>query len=112
MSETTETIIAKNDIETSLRSELLKARARVLVSGRVQGVFFRQETYELAISLNLTGWVRNTHDDRVEAIFEGEKEDVEKLIGFCRKGPPYARVTKVEVTWENYAGEFAGFRIR
>ena len=90
----------------------MKARAHVLVSGRVQGVFFRQETQELALRLNATGWVRNTHDDRVEAVFEGEKENVERLIEFCRKGPTYARVTKVEVIWENYVGEFEGFGIR
>jgi acylphosphatase len=90
----------------------LKVRAHVLVSGRVQGVFFRQETQELALRLNVTGWIRNTPDDRVEAVFEGEKEDIERLVEFCRKGPSYARVTKVEVTWENYVGEFEGFRIR
>lgn len=90
----------------------MKVRAHLFVSGRVQGVFFRQETYELATDLGVTGWVRNTHDDRVEAVFEGEKENVEKLIQFCRKGPMYARVTNVEVTWENYTGEFSDFRIR
>jgi len=94
------------------RQLALKARAHVLVSGRVQGVFFRQETQELAIRLKVTGWIRNTHDGRVEAVFEGEKENVERLVEFCRKGPPYARVTKVEATWENYVGEFQGFRIR
>ena len=90
----------------------MKARAHVLVSGRVQGVFFRQETQELAIRLKVTGWVRNTHNGRVEAVFEGEKENIERLVEFCRKGPAYARVTRTEVTWENYVGEFEGFRIR
>jgi acylphosphatase len=81
------------------------------VSGRVQGVFFRQETRELATRLNVTGWVRNTYDDRVEAVFEGEKENLDRLIEFCRRGPPYARVTNVEVVWEKFAGEFKDFRI-
>jgi acylphosphatase len=90
----------------------LKARAHIFVSGRVQGVFFRQETQEAALRLNVTGWVRNTNDDRVEAIFEGEKENVERLVEFCRRGPLYAHVTEVEVTWEDYADEFEGFRIR
>jgi len=90
----------------------LKARAHVFVSGRVQGVFFRQETQERATRLDVTGWVRNTFEDRVEAVFEGEKENVEKLVEFCRKGPPYARVSKVDVMWENYVGEFENFRIR
>jgi acylphosphatase len=90
----------------------LKARAHIFVSGRVQGVFFRQETREAALKLNVTGWVRNTNDDRVEAIFEGEKENVERLVEFCRRGPLYAHVTEVEVTWEDYADEFESFRIR
>ena len=58
----------------------------------MQGVFFRQETQELATRLDVKGWVRNTFDERVEAIFEGERDDVEKLVAFCEKGPPYARV--------------------
>lgn len=78
----------------------------------MQGVFFRQETQEVALGLNVTGWVRNTNDDRVEAVFEGEKENVERLVDFCKRGPPYAHVTKVEVTWEDYVGEFESFRIR
>lgn len=90
----------------------MKARVHAFVSGRVQGVFFRQETEEVALKLNVTGWVRNTNDDKVEAVFEGKKENVEKLVEFCKRGPPYAHVTKVEVTWEEYVGEFENFRIR
>lgn len=90
----------------------MKTRAHVLVSGMVQGVFFRQKTQDLALRLDVVGWVRNTHDGRVEAVFEGEKENVEELVEFCRKGPPYARVLRTEVTWENYVGEFRDFRIR
>lgn len=90
----------------------MKARAHVYVSGRVQGVFFRSETQDEALRHSLTGWVRNLPDDRVEAVFEGEKENVEKLIEFCRKGPPGARVTKVDVTWEDYKGQFKSFTVR
>lgn len=90
----------------------MKVRAHVFVSGRVQGVFFRSETRYEASGRNVSGWVRNTHDGRVEAVFEGEREDVEKVIEFCRRGPPGARVTKVDVRWEEYTGEFRGFRIR
>jgi acylphosphatase len=90
----------------------LKARAHVYVSGRVQGVFFRSETQDEAIRHGLTGWVRNLADGRVEAVFEGEKENVEKLIEFCRKGPPGARVTKADVTWEDYTGQFRSFTMR
>ena len=90
----------------------MKVRARIFVSGRVQGVFFRVETRYEAMKRNVAGWVRNTSGGRVEAIFEGEREDVEKLIEFCRKGPSGARVTKVDVQWEKYSGEFKDFKIR
>jgi len=90
----------------------LKVRAHVVVSGRVQGVFFRSETQDEAIRQNVTGWVRNLPDGRVEAVFEGDKDRIDKLIEFCRRGSPGARVTKVEVAWENYTGEFRDFRIR
>jgi len=90
----------------------MKVRAHIFVSGRVQGVFFRVETRYEAMKRNITGWVRNTSGGRVEAIFEGEREDVEKLIEFCRKGPSGARVTKVDVQWEEYSGEFKDFKIR
>jgi len=90
----------------------MKARAHVFVSGRVQNVFFRSETRDEAKKRDLRGWVRNIPDGRVEAVFEGEEEAVKKLIEFCRKGPPGAKVTNVDVTWENYTGEFRGFEIR
>jgi acylphosphatase len=89
-----------------------KIRAHVFISGRVQGVFFRFETRNLATRRNVTGWVRNTSDNRVEAIFEGEKEDVERLIEFCKKGPSGARVTKLDVQWEEYTEEFKDFKIQ
>lgn len=90
----------------------MRIRAHVFVSGRVQGVFFRSRTRYEAKRRNVTGWVRNLSDGRVEAVFEGEKDDVEMLIRFCNGGPPGARVTKVETLREKYAGEFADFRIR
>jgi acylphosphatase len=90
----------------------LKVRAYVLVGGRVQGVFFRSETQDEAVRQNVTGWIRNLPDGRVEAVFEGEKENVGKMIEFCRRGPPWARVAKVEVHWENFTGEFESFKIK
>ncbi len=89
-----------------------KVRAHVLISGRVQGVFFRSETRREAKKHSVKGWVRNLPDGRVEAVFEGDEEAVKKLIEFCKHGPPYAKVTNVEVIWENYAGEFSDFEIR
>ena len=90
----------------------MRVRARVFVGGRVQGVFFRFETRESARGLGVGGWVRNRRDGRVEAVFEGEKEDVERMIELCRRGPSGARVTDVEVRWEEPTGEFEGFRVR
>ena len=89
----------------------MKARAHVYVSGRVQGVFFRAETADLADRFGLGGWVRNLPDGRVEALFEGEKEDVEKAVEFCRRGPPGAYVRHLDVNWEDWKGEFRDFRI-
>ncbi|MEM3606385.1 MAG: acylphosphatase [Candidatus Bathyarchaeia archaeon] len=89
----------------------MKVRAHVFVSGLVQGVFFRWETRKNALKNNVKGWVRNLRDGRVEAVFEGEKEDIEKMIKFCEKGPPGAKVEKVEVKWEDYKGEYESFEI-
>ena len=90
----------------------MKARAHVFVSGRVQGVFFRSEARHEARKRGVNGWVRNLPDDKVEAVFEGEEENVKKLLEFCRRGPAGAIVTVTDVTWENYRGEFRDFEIR
>jgi len=90
----------------------MQAGAHVFISGRVQGVFFRVETRREAIKRDVVGWVQNTSDGRVEAVFEGEKEDVKEMVDFCRRGPPSAHVTDVDVQWGNYSGAFEGFRIR
>jgi acylphosphatase len=89
-----------------------KARAHLFIDGRVQGVFFRGFTRDLAARLGLDGWVRNLRDGRVEAIFEGGRNLVEQAIGECRKGPPSANVTDVDVKWEAYSGKSRGFEIR
>ncbi len=88
-----------------------KARARVIVEGRVQGVFFRAHTQEEAYVLGLKGWVKNRRDGRVEAVFEGDKEKIERMIQWCHRGPAGARVTGVQITWEDYQGEFDDFSI-
>ncbi len=92
-------------------STIMKARAHIVVSGRVQGVFFRDHTQRWASSLGLAGWVRNLGDGRVEAVAEGEKEKIEDLIGYLKQGPPVARVEDVEVSWEEPKGEFSDFRV-
>jgi len=80
-------------------------RARVVVSGRVQGVFFRATCATEARARGLTGWVRNREDDRVEAVFEGEDVVVDEMISWCRRGPSLAAVEDVRVTIEEAAGE-------
>jgi acylphosphatase len=89
----------------------MKARAHAYASGRVQGVFFRNTVADLAESLDVVGWVRNLSDGRVEVLLEGEKADVEKIIEFCRRGPPGAYVSDLEINWEHWRGEFSDFSI-
>jgi len=91
---------------------MVKARVHVLVSGTVQGVFFRQKTKQQAESLGINGWVRNLADGRVEGVFEGDEQAVKALVDYCRHGPSYARVTNVDAAWEPYSGEFSGFEAR
>ncbi len=90
----------------------MKSRAHVFISGRVQGVFFRARTRERASQLGLKGWVRNLRDGRVEAVFEGEKGAVEKMLTWCKEGPTYASVSDVEAQWEEYTGEYEDFDVR
>lgn len=86
-------------------------RAHVWISGRVQGVFFRASTVDEAAARGVEGWVRNSSDGRVEAALEGERSAVEAMIAWCRKGPPAARVSSVEVVWEEPKGEH-GFGVQ
>jgi len=88
-----------------------KISARVVVHGRVQGVFFRAETRHTAQTLGLTGWVRNLPDGTVEAVFEGPADAVEQAVAWCRTGPPYALVSAVDVTRGEYTGAFDRFSI-
>jgi acylphosphatase len=85
-------------------------RARVVVTGRVQGVFFRASCARRASDLGLAGWVRNRSDGAVEATFEGDKLAVEALVAWCRQGPPGAAVVDVDVLDEAPTGEL-GFRV-
>jgi acylphosphatase len=80
----------------------------VHVSGVVQGVNFRWYTAEHARSRDVSGWIRNLDDGRVEAVFEGPKDAVEAMVDWCREGPRHARVANVEVAWEEPEG-LAGF---
>lgn len=90
----------------------MNSRVHIFVSGKVQGVFFRVETFYQAKNEKVTGWVRNRSDGRVEAIFEGNKKNVEKMVDFCKKGPKGAIVNSTEVIWKEYVGMFPDFQIR
>lgn len=88
-------------------------RVRVRISGRVQGVVFRASTRDQAEALGLAGWVRNLPDGAVEAAFQGDREIVDRMIEWCRKGPRFARVTDVDVREETpRPDEPARFEIR
>lgn len=84
-------------------------RARVVVEGIVQGVYFRATTTEVARENGVRGWVRNRPDGTVEAVMEGAEPAVKKVIEWCHEGPPMARVTGVSVEWADYADEFDDF---
>jgi acylphosphatase len=84
----------------------------MLISGRVQGVFYRSSTRRTALELGLTGWVRNLPDGRVEIVVEGEEDQVKRLIDWCRKGPPSADVKGLEVKKELHTGEFKRFSVK
>jgi acylphosphatase len=88
-----------------------KVRARVIIEGRVQGVFFRHHTQEMAFRLGVKGWVKNRRDGSVEAVFEGDRQRVDQIIQWCHQGPPEGRVTEVHLNWEIYAGEFEDFSV-
>jgi acylphosphatase len=89
----------------------MKARAHIWISGKVQGVFYRDNTRKWASSMGLLGWVRNLPDGRVEVLVEGEKDRIESLERKLKKGPPLSRVEDVRTEWEDDKGEFLDFRI-
>jgi len=88
-----------------------KVRAHAIITGRVQGVFFRMETKHAADRFGVTGWVRNKRDGSVEAVMEGDEERVNFLLTWCKEGPPRARVDNVVATWQEYTGAFERFDV-
>ncbi len=89
-----------------------KNRVHVVISGRVQGVFFRMETKDAAQDIGgLTGWVRNKRNGTVEAVFEGEADRIDKILKWCEKGSRMSKVTNVSVDREEYSGDYLDFRV-
>lgn len=89
-----------------------KIRARVRIAGKVQGVYFRQNTRIVANRHRVTGWVKNLKDGRVEAVLEGNEMDVSEVIEWFYAGPPKAIVDDVQIKYEPYIGEFQEFKVK
>ncbi len=89
----------------------MKKRVHAIVSGRVQGVFFRDFTRRQANRWGINGWVKNLMNGCVEIMAEGEEESLEKFLQEVKKGPPLAVVENIEIEWMEFKGEFSDFRI-
>ena len=90
----------------------MKSTVHVVISGRVQGVWFRANTKQKAEQLGVTGWVKNTADGKVEALFEGDKKHIQEMIDWCHQGPPSAQIDHVEITEQSASNGFDGFSIK
>lgn len=86
-------------------------RVRLVIEGSVQGVWFRDSTRTEAMASGVFGWVKNRRDGSVEVLAEGPEDRVKKLVLWCHHGPPYAQVTRVHETQEEWKGEFSSFDI-
>jgi acylphosphatase len=84
----------------------------LIISGRVQGVWFRAKTQKTAIALGVCGWVRNLPDGTVEALVEGRQDQVDALVAWCHQGPSMARVSDLKVSRQDFQGTLSGFTIR
>lgn len=89
----------------------MMARIHVLISGEVQGVFFRAATRRAAAGIGVTGWVRNLPDGMVEVVAEGRKPQLDRLIDFCRRGPEGAKVDEISIEWGKPKNEFTNFSV-
>ena len=94
------------------RLECVKVRAHVFFEGLVQGVFFRANAKKCADAFKLTGWVRNIYDGRVEAVFEGEEEEIRQVIEWCASKQPHAKVAEKKEEFSEAKCEFEDFSIR
>ena len=91
----------------------MNLQVHVVISGRVQGVWFRASTKEKAEKLGLTGWVMNTNDGKVEALFQGEEKILLEMLSWCHQGPPNSKVENVEIIKQQQSTNvFDDFSIR
>ncbi len=91
---------------------MASVRAHLIISGRVQGVWYRASARDEARNIGLVGWVKNLHNGNVEAVAEGSKESIEQFIRWCHEGPPHAKVKEVQVDWQDPTGEFREFGVK
>jgi acylphosphatase len=89
----------------------MKSKVHVLISGKVQGVWFRSSTRDKAEQLGITGWVKNTKDGKVEAVFEGDEEKIQEMLIWCHRGPPSAEVTNLKIEKKKPSNGFDRFSI-
>ena len=89
----------------------MKIKVHVIISGRVQGVWFRVNTKKKADELDLSGWVKNTEDGKVEAVFEGDEKNIYDMIRWCSKGSTNSKVSKIEIFKKKYIKEYDNFSI-
>jgi acylphosphatase len=99
-----------NDLDRN-KDKQIKVRVHIIVRGKVQGVYFRQNAQRVCNGYGVTGWVRNLEDGSVETILEGDKNFVEDAISWFKMGPPSAHVEKIELRYDRYSGEFQDFKI-
>ena len=90
---------------------MIQKRIHIFITGRVQGVFFRQSTRVMAIKNDVGGWVRNLDDGRVEIVAEGETQNIDNLVTWCKTGPANSRVDEFELLDEDSTGEFENFDV-
>lgn len=90
---------------------MVKSASKIIISGTVQGIFFRNFTRENANKLNLKGYIRNLEDGNIEIFVEGEKDNISSLIDLLKKGPPYSQIRDVKIEFRKWSGDFKEFKI-
>jgi len=90
---------------------MVKSASKIIISGTVQGIFFRNFAKENANKLNLKGYIRNLEDGNIEIFVEGEKDNINSLIDLLKKGPPYSQIRDVKVETRRWSGDFKEFKI-
>ena len=91
---------------------MVKQCVHILVTGKVQGVFFRQATKVIAIKNNVTGWVKNLENTKVEILLEGDDQNVNSVVDWCLNGPANSRVDEIKIDQQEFSGQYSNFEVR